>query len=550
MSKFLSFKEKAMVFSLIFLIFASLVFWLSSLYFGFTKPIPKVGGEYVEGLIGQPRYINPILSQTSETDSDLTQLIYGGIFKYNVEGKLEKNMAESYEISEDQKTYTIRLRNDLFWHDGEPLTASDVFFTISILKDPAYKSPLRQNWQGIEINQVDDYTLSFNISNPYFGFLNNLTLGILPKHIWQDVAPEKFPLADYNLKPIGSGPYKFEDFQKNSNGEILSYELRAFEKYFEGEPYISRIIFNLYPDEETMLAAYNKKEIKGMQNINSRKIDGIKNKKSTSIKELSFPRYFSVFFNQNKSVPLANDDVRKALAHAVDRKGILNQILKGKGEEIFSPFLASMLEFNGDIDKREYDLEKARKILDDSGWKIKDGVREKDGTKIEFKLYTADWPDLTETAEILARNWKEIGVNAEVVVLTATDLQQNFIRPREYEALLFGQITSFSPDLYPFWHSSQKQDPGFNLGMLNNGDADELLRVIRQELDEGKRVEKYKELQKIIAEEAPAAFLYSPHYLYPISNSVKGVQVKNINSSSWRFADINKWYVKTKRVKK
>lgn len=550
MSKFLSFKEKAVVFSLIFLIFASLVFWLSSLYLGFTKPIPKNGGEYVEGLIGQPLYINPILSQTSETDSDLAQLIYGGLFKYDAEGKLQKNMAESYEVSEDQKSYTVRLRKDLFWHDEEPLTASDVFFTISILKDPAYKSPLRQNWQGIEVSQVDDYTLNFNISNPYFGFLNNLTLGILPKHIWQDVAPEKFPLADYNLKPIGSGPYKFEDFQKNSNGEILSYELRAFEKYFEGEPYITRIIFNLYPDEETMLVAYNKKEIKGMQNINPRKIDGIKNKKSTSVKELSFPRYFSVFFNQNKSVSLANDDVRKALAQAVNRKGILNQILKDKGEEIFSPFLASMVEFNGDIDKREYDLEKAKKILDDAGWKIKDGVREKDGTKIEFKLYTADWPDLTETAEILARDWKEIGVNVEVAVLTATDLQQNFIRPREYEALLFGQITSFNPDLYPFWHSSQKQDPGFNLGMLNNEDADELLRDIRQELDEGKRVEKYKELQKIIAEEVPAAFLYSPHYLYPISNSVKGMEVRNINSSSWRFADINKWYVKTKRVKK
>ncbi len=550
MSKLLNFKEKMIVFSLIFLIFASLVFWLAHLYIGFTRPIPKNGGEYVEGLIGQPLYINPILSQTSETDSDLTQLIYGGLFGYDAQGKLKNNMAESYEVSEDQKTYTVRLRKNLFWHDGEPLTASDVFFTISILKDPAYKSPLRQNWQGIEVSQIDDYTLSFNISNPYFGFLNNLTLGILPKHIWGNIVPEKFPLADYNLKPIGSGPYKFEDFQKNSNGEILSYELRAFEKYFEGEPYISRIVFNLYPDEETMLTAYNKKEIKGMQNINTKKVDSIKNRKSTSIKELSFPRYFSVFFNQNKSVSLANDDVRRALAQAVNRKEILSQILKGKGEEIFSPFLNSMSEYNGDIDRRDYDLEKARNILDEAGWKIKDGIREKDGVKIEFKFYTADWPDLTETAEILARDWKEIGVNANVEILTATDLQQNIIRPREYEAILFGQITSFNPDLYPFWHSSQKQDPGFNLGMLDNKDADELLRDIRQELDEGKRIEKYRELQKIISEESPAVFLYSPHYLYPVSNSVKGIEVKNINSSSWRFADINKWYIKTTRIKK
>ena len=259
MSKFLNFREKMVVFSLIFLIFGSLIFWVTNLYFGFTKPVPKSGGEYVEGIIGQPLYINPLLSQTSEADSDLVQLIYGGLFKFNSEGKLENNLAENWEVSEDQKTYTVKLRPGIFWHDGEPLNAEDVFFTVSILQDPAYKSPLRQNWQGVEVNQIDNLTLSFSINTPYSGFLNNLTLGILPKHIWGNIAPEKFSLADYNLKPVGSGPYKFEDFQKSSSGEILSYELLAFEKYFEGEPYISKMVFNFYPDEETMLIAYNKK---------------------------------------------------------------------------------------------------------------------------------------------------------------------------------------------------------------------------------------------------------------------------------------------------
>ena len=287
-----------------------------------------------------------------------------------------------------------------------------------------------------------------------------------------------------------------------------------------------------------------------MQNIDPEKIDSIKNKKSTDIKELLFPRYFSVFFNQNKSIPLANDDVRKALDQAVNRKEIISQVLKGKGIEIFSPFLPSMEEFNGEIEKREYNPERSKQILDEAGWKMEDGVRKKKDTKLEFKLYTADWPDLAETAEILAKEWREIGVNVEIVTLTATDLQQNYIRPREYEALLFGQIASFTPDLYPFWHSSQKQDPGFNLGMLDNKDADALLQEIRQEMDGGKRIEKYKELQKVISQEVPASFLYSTYYLYPVSNSLKGVGVKNINSPSWRFADVNKWYIKTSRVKK
>lgn len=551
MSKFLDFREKLVVSLLIFLIFGSLIFWLSYIYFGATKPVPEKGGEYVEGIVGQPLYINPLLSQTSEADSDLTEVIYSGLFKYNDSGEIENALAEGYEVSEDQKTYTVHLRKNLFWHDDQPLTASDVFFTTNILQDPAYKSPLRQNWQGVTVNKVDDYTLTFDISNPYFGFLNNLTVGILPKHIWGNIAPEKFSLAEYNLKPIGCGPYAFLDFQKNSNGEILSYDLEAFSGYYEGEPYISKMIFNFYPDEDVMIAAYNKKEIKGMETVDPKKIDSIKNKKSTAIKELGFPRYFSVFFNKNKSVALASADVRKSLSYAVNRKEIIDQILKGRGMEIYSPFLETMDEFNGDIEKKNFDIEKSKKILDESGWKMNgEGIREKNGEKLQFKIYTTDWPDLAETANILSKQWKEIGVNASVETLTATDLQQNYIRPREYDALLFGQDTNFEPDLYPFWHSSQKQDPGFNLGMFDNKDADALLQDIRQESDEGKREEKYKELQKIISDEAPVTFLYSPFFLYPISNDVKGVEVKNINSPSWRFADVSKWYIKTSRVKK
>lgn len=551
MSKFLNFREKLVVFSLVFLIFGSLVFWLSHIYLNATKPIPKKGGEYVEGIVGQPLYVNPLLSQTSEADSDLTGLIYKGLFKYNVDGEIENALAESYEVSEDQKKYTVHLRKNLTWHDGESLTASDVFFTTRILQDPAYKSPLRQNWQGVTVNQVDDYTLTFDINNPYFGFLNNLTVGILPKHIWGNIAPEKFSLAEYNLKPIGAGPYAFVGFQKNSSGEILSYNLKAFSGYYEGEPYISKMILNFYPDEEMMLSAYNKKEIKGIETIDPKKIDGIKNKKSTVIKEIGFPRYFSVFFNKNKNVSLASADVRKALSYAINRKEIINQILNGKGMEIYSPFLETMDEFNGDVDKRNFDPEKAKQVLDEADWKAgDDGIRKKKEDRLQFKIYTADWPNLVETANILAERWKEIGADVSVEILTATDLQQNYIRPREYDALLFGQDTNFDPDLYPFWHSSQKQDPGFNLAMLDNKDADNLLQDIRQEPDAEKRREKYKEFQKIIYDEAPALFLYSPSYLYSLSNDVKGVEVKNINSPSWRFADVNKWYIKTARVKK
>ncbi|MCX6765735.1 MAG: ABC transporter substrate-binding protein [Candidatus Moranbacteria bacterium] len=530
----------------------SLFFWIGSWYFRLTQEVPKQGGEYIEGVVGQPMYVNPLLSQTSEADSDLVQLIYSGLLKYDNQGNLVNNLAESYEISSDQKTHTVHLRKNIKWHDGEQLDASDVFFTLSVVQDPAYKSPLRQNWQGVEVSQVDDYTLSFALNSPYFGFPRNLTMGILPKHIWENIAPEKFSLAEYNLRPIGSGPYQFSDLQKDSSGNILTYNLAAFKDYFEGQPNISKITFNFYPDEDAAVSAYNEKEIKGIGNIAPEKISEIKVSKSTRIHELNIPRYFAVFFNQTKNIALANDDVRKALAYGTNRQEIIENVLHGKGTAVHSPFLLQMKECEQEINKYDFDIQKAEKILEESGWKYDEGekVRKKGDVKLEFSIFTTDWPELSQTADILRGQWEKIGAKVKVEVLAVSDLQQNYIRPREYDALLFGQAVSFSPDPYSFWHSSQKKDPGLNLSLLDDKKADELLEKARQELDENKRVEYYHEFQKVVAEEIPAVFLYSPSYLYPVSQKVKGIRMENVNSPSGRFSEADKWYIKTKRVRK
>lgn len=529
---------------------SAFLFWVFYAYLNVTKPIPKIGGDYTEGIVGQPLYINPLLSQSSEADADLTQLIYSGLFKYDKDGNLANDLAENYELSEDQKSYTIYLKKDVLWHDGQPLTESDVEFTINILQDPSYKSPLRQNWQGIEVEKIDDYTLKFILKSPYFGFLDNLTIGILPKHLWENIAPEKFSLTEYNLKPIGSGPYKYFNLEKDTSGNITSYQLNSFEKYSGGQPYIQRMIFNFYPDEDSMIEAYNKKLIKGMESILSEKIQNIKNIKTTKINEIQIPRYFSVFLNITKSVPLANDQVRKGLSYAVDKNEILDKALKGKGVAINSPFIEGMNEYNGEVEKYDFNLDKANQVLEEAGWTMgEDGIRQKNGTKLAFEIYTTDWPELSTTAEILKEQWKKVGAEVEVRSLTFSDLNQNYIRTREYSSLLLGQVTTFNPDLYAHWHSSQKES-GLNLASFNNEDADEILRSVRMEMDEGAREQKYKEFQTILAEKTPAVFLYSPYYLYPVSQDVKGIEIARLNSPAWRFADVNKWYVKTKRILK
>ncbi len=529
----------------------ALCFWLGAIYMASTRVVPEYGGEYIEGLVSQPRYINPILSQTSEADANISALIYGGLFSYDAEGKLQKNLVEDYTVSEDGKIYTLTLRQGVKWHDGEELTAEDVLYTIRAIQDPAYKSPLRANWLSVEGATVDRYTLTLTLKKAYFGFLESLVVGILPRHIWENIAPENFLLADYNLEPIGSGPYRFYDLQKDSNGNVLSYELQPFPDYFAGAPYIGKITFHFYPDERSLLDAYGRKEVLGINSVLPENLPELEARKSTRIYKVAIPRIFGVFFNVNKSVVLANDEVRKALSFATDRDAIIREVLSGMGSPAETAILPFMSGYAADVSFPRFNEGEANAVLDQDGWKRgDDGVRAKNGTVLEFELLVPDWPGLSKTAEILREQWGKVGARVTVNVLSALDLQQSAVRPREYQAILFGEAAMLDSDPYSFWHSSQKHDPGLNLALFDNKDADAALLSLREELNEEKRNEYYRTFQEILSRENPAVFLYSPTYLYAVNSSVKVAEVKYANTPANRLGMITQWYIKTKRVKK
>lgn len=515
-----------------------------------TKPVPDFGGQYIEGVVAQPRYINPILSQTSDADADLVELLYAGLFRYDRTGGVEKYIASDYQISEDGGTYTVFLRPGVRFHDGEELSADDVVFTVRSIQDPAYKSPLRASWQGVEVVATDQYTVVFTLKKPHFGFLENLVVGILPKHIWENIAPDSFTLADYNLsQPIGSGPYLFEYLDKDSQGNILSLHLRSNEEYFLAVPYIDQVTFRFYPDEDSLLSAYDRQEVMGMHSVSHERAAEVTAKKGTRLYEFPLPRLFSVFLNTNKSVALAYDEVREALVLATDRGTILEDVLKGHGTAAtgpLPPFVRGYAEMPA-----PFDIDRANALLDEKGWKKgDDGIRFKGETVLSFELAVPDWPELMRTADLLRDAWSTIGVRVDVKVLSQADLQQNVVRPREYQALLFGQGNMLDPNPYSFWHSSQKNDPGFNLAFYENKEIDELLADAREMLDPEKRKEAFQKFQSIIAREHPAIFLYSPNYLYAVSDIVQGIEVHPINFPSSRLSDIASWYIETKRVRK
>lgn len=540
-------REKNTVFMLMIIAVAGGAFWITAFVLKNTESMPTQGGEYSEGLVGEPLYINPVLSLTNDIDADLEHLIFSRLFTYDNQGNLQSDLVERYEISEDHKIYTIYLKQNMLWEDGDRITTDDIEYTFNLIRNPDYKSPLLLNFRGVEMQKDGEYQIKFTTNNTYAPFLNNLTFGILPKHLWKDTTPTSFFLAEYNLKPIGSGPFKFSKLKKDKNGRILTYQLEQNENYYGKKPYIKKVTFKFYPDEETSIEALNKKGVLAVGSIspvNKNKI------KKSNIHSIKLPRYYAVFLNQTKNKALSNLNIRKALALATDKEKIIRDVFNNEANIVNGPLLEGMVGYNPEAKTYGFSIEQAKQTLEDDKWKDidGDGIREKNNVRAEFTLVTTDLPEFLKVTDILKSNWQEIGVKVNIVSLDVGQLQQEYIKPREYEAILFGEILGLNPDPYSFWHSSQKKDPGLNLAMYDNRDVDKALEQARQTTNQGERITNHRLFQSIIADEIPTVFLYSPYYLHPCNNVVKNFQEKIILSPSYRFNDINEWYIKTKRV--
>ncbi len=514
----------------------------------FLVEIPSSGGELREGTIGSPRFINPVLS-ISDTDKDLTSIIYSGLVKIDENGFVVPDLAKSYSISEDGKTYTFILKDDAYFHDNKKVTVDDIIFTIDRIKDPVIKSPKSSSWLGVQIQKISDTEISFTINKPYSPFIDSLTLGILPKHVWKDITSEEFAFSEWNIKPIGSGPYKVSSVSKNSGGIPNSITLTAWKKYVFGRPFIDNIIFTFYQNENDINKAYQNNDIDNiLLSDSSSKIK--EQKKENNVQKSILPRVFGLFFNQNLSQALLQKEVRVALLKATPKDRIINDVLSGEGVALSGPIPTDIEE--NDILNKE-DIEGAREYLLKSGWKANsDGILEKktksETIQLAFDITTTSNPELKETAEILAETWNKIGAKVEVKIFEPSDLSQNIIKGRKYEALLFGEVVKEIHDLYPFWHSAERNDPGLNIALYTNLTADKILEKIQSSQDSIKNEEYYKELKQEIVRDVPAIFLFSPKVLYLVREDVKNIILDNVIYRQERFSGVHKWYIETDKV--
>lgn len=521
----------------------------------FLVEVPTQGGTLIEGVVGNPRFINPVLD-ISEADKNLSSLIYSGLVRITPEGEILNDLAEEINVSDDYKTYTVRLRGDAYFHDGTPVTVDDVIFTIQKINNPSIKSPKRGNWDGVEIEKIDEETLSFSLNQIYAPFIYNLTLGILPKHIWKNVSDDEFSFSQFNTLPIGSGPYQVERVERNQGGIPNFYRLVINEDSASGTSFIKNIVFKFYPSEESLINAYNEGTVESISGISPENTLEL-NKDHFRIVTSPLPRVFAVFFNQNKSKVLLNKEVRQALDLISPREEIVEKILGGYGTPIGGPLPAGIypwtsLESDGlTFDER---LTSAKEILDKAGWKanIETGILEKksgsSSISLTFTISTGDAPELQAVANELVNAWSKLGAKIDILVFETGELNQNVIRSRDFDALLFGNVVGREADLYPFWHSSQRTDPGLNIALYTNGRADKFLESARSALKSEVREENYKSFAKELEVDLPAIFLYTPSFIYVVPEKIKAIEIKSLTVPQDRFLGIRDWYIETNKV--
>jgi peptide/nickel transport system substrate-binding protein len=550
-------KERIVFAALVLILFISTACILESINKMLMVSVPLHGGSLSEGIVGAPRFINPILA-SSPADLDMVSLIYSGLMRKNTDGTITPDLAANYTMSKDGLTYTFTLKNKIYFQDGEPVTADDVVFTVNEAKDPVIQSPREVDWEGVTATKIDDKTIAFTLKQPYPDFLDSATLGIMPASLWNNSPIE---LNNANTNPIGSGPYMVKGVSKESSGVIDSYQLNSFKKFTLGEPYIKDMNLYFYADEDGLINALQDGTVDQISSITPLNADILK-ERNYQIDSSVLPRVFGLFFNQNQNRIFTDKVITKSIDQVINKDNIVNQVLFGYGVVIDGPIPPSIMAYqsleSANNMTRDQIIQNVKNSLAKDGWTMgtngflqktmTDKNKKKTVTPLEFSISTGDAPELAQTASLIQQDLASVGIKVDIKTFEIGNLNQSVIRPRDYDALLFGEIINHESDLLAFWDSSQRKDPGLNVAMYTNAKVDNLLESAATTIDEPTRIKDYTQFETDIGEDMPAVFLYSPKFIYVVSPKVKGISVENITSADDRFSNVYSWYTETENV--
>ncbi len=536
-------KEKKIIRLLLLIFFLSLFSLTIHWYFLNSQIVPRVSGHHVEGLVGEIKILNPLFSN-NEVDLSINKLIFSGLLKKDVDLNLIPDLVKDFNprLIENQ-TYDFCLRENLFWHDKEKITSADIVFNLNLIKNVLALSKFKKT----EINLINENCFQIKTDD-----WNLLTTGLLPKHIWQEIEEENLTTVEFNLKPIGSGPYQFDSLTKTESGEIKSYHLKRNEKYYLTGPFLKNISFRFYSDFEQAHQALKNQKINGLICSSSQFEQNLTEVKGIKNYQLNLPYYTAIFFNlrykEGENNPLGEKSVRQALAHLTPKQEIFEQVLHQQGFIVDGPILPFSEFFNPEIKKYSYDPSLAREILVRAGWRKNDqGFFAKNGEILEISLTTIKGTEFEKIAELIQKSWQQIGLKIKLIVIPSEQIKE-VIKNYNFQGFLYGILENRHPDPFSLWHSSQSNSPGLNLTGFNYRRADELLEKISLDEDPLKKKEYYLEFQEIITDNLPAIFLFNTNYNYLIDREINEIKIDQIVHPADRFNQIEKWYIKTKRI--
>ncbi len=502
--------------------------------------------QLIESSIGDASFLNPILAQDSAS-SDINGLVFNGLIKYdrnlqNFVGEL----AETWKINEGpEPEITFFLRKGIRWHDGKEFTAEDVKFTYDKIMDEKTNTVRRSDYELVKKAEIlDPYTFKVTYRQPFSPGLGTWSMGIIPKHLLEkgDINTTQF-----NRKPIGTGPFKFVEWV--SDEKIV---VEANPHYFQGKPYLDRIIYRIIPDSSL-----------SEMELLTRGIDlyGVSPFQFQRMKEVPFLNVYSqpslgyTYIGYNLQNPLFQDKrVRQALTYAINREEIVQYVLYGLGTVANGPFPPQLWYSNPHVKPLPYDPAKARQLLAEAGWKETngDGILKKDGKPFSFKLITNSGNDTRRDVGVLAqRAFRELGIDVKLELYEWSVFLKNFINPKAFDACILGWSLSPDPDDYQIWHSSQIEK-GFNFISYRNPEADRLWEEGRREYNIEKRKVIYWRINELMAEDQPYTFLFVPLSIAALQNKFVLVEKDSKGKETFRpikmekaglTYDLIKWYV-------
>lgn len=520
-----------------------------------TSPEAASGGIYTEALIGSMGRLNPMLDWNNSADRDINRLIFSGLIRFDSHGLPQPDLAESWGTSSDGILYNFSIRPSAVWHDGEPVTTDDVIFTIELIKSPGSLFPqdIKDLWSQIEVKKFNDETLQFKLPEPFAPFLDYVTFGVLPKHLLETIPADQLASAEFNLHPIGTGPYKF-DRLLTSAGQISGVVLNVNKDYYLPDPFIEQIVFRFYPNSAAAFDAYQQGEVLGVSQLTNDILEQALMEPTFSVYTSRLPQMGLVFLNlNNDGVPfLQSEKVRHALLLGVNRKNIVSHIMQGQAIIADGPILPGSWAYYDEIEQFDYDPDAAAVLLKDEGYVIPAGggvVRAKDGQFLTFTMVHPDDAIHTQIAQAIQTDWALIGVQIELQSVPYDTLVNDFLTARNYQAALADLNTARTPDPDPylFWHQSEATG-GQNYSQWDNRIASEFLETARTAADFETRARLYRNFQVIFAKDMPSLPLYYPVYSYGVDVQVQGVQVAPMYDISDRLALIAEWFLVTRRT--